>query len=98
MSALRTALSAIDNAGAIPADPAPAAGTGGPHFAGAVPGLGAAEAKRRALTEREVEQIVRVEVAERQAVAHDYDQAGRPGHAERLRREAQVLTEVLDPR
>ncbi|HLK79362.1 MAG TPA: hypothetical protein VKU77_37660 [Streptosporangiaceae bacterium] len=98
VSALRTALSAIDNASAIPAGPAPAAGTGGPHFAGAVPGLGAAEATRRALTEREAEQIVRAEVAERQAAAHDYDQAGRPGQAKRLRREAQVLTEALDPR
>lgn len=98
MSALRTALSAIDNAGAVPAGPAPAAGTGGPHFAGAVSGLGAAEARRRALTEPEAEQIVRAEVAERQAAALDYDQAGRPDQAERLRREAQVLIAAIDPR
>lgn len=98
MSALRTALSAIDNASAIPAGPASAAGTGGPHFAGAMPGLGAAEAERRALTEPEAEQIVRAEVAERRAAAHDYDQAGRPDQAERLRHEAQVLTAALEPR
>jgi uncharacterized protein len=48
-SALRSALAAIDNASALPAAPAPAAGTGGPHFAGAVAGLAAGEAQRRSL-------------------------------------------------
>jgi uncharacterized protein YqeY len=96
VSALRTALSAIDNASAVPVEATPAAGTGGPHFAGAVSGLGAAEAERRILTEPEVEQIVRTEVAERQAAAHSYDQAGRPDQAERLRREASVLMSVID--
>jgi uncharacterized protein YqeY len=95
VSALRTALSAIDNASAIPVGPAPA-GTGGPHFAGAVAGLGAAEAERRTLTEPEVEQIVRAEVAERQATAHSYDQAGRPDQAERLSREASVLMSAIN--
>ena len=96
VSALRTALAAIDNAGAVPAGPAPTAGTGGLHFAGAVSGLGAAEAERRALTELEAEQIIRAEVAERQAAGRDYDRAGRSDQAERLRREAQVLTSVID--
>ena len=96
VSALRTALSAIDNASAVPVESTPAPGTGGPHFAGAVSGLGAAEAERHALTEPEVEQIVRAEVAERLAAAHGYDQAGRPDEAERLRREASVLMSVID--
>jgi uncharacterized protein len=96
VSALRTALSAIDNASAVPVESTPAPGTGGPHFAGAVSGLCAAEAERHALTEPEVEQIVRAEVAERQAAAHDYDQAGRPDEAERLRREASVLMSVIN--
>lgn len=96
VSALRTALSAIDNASAVPVGPAPAAaGTGGPHVAGAVAGLGAGEADRRWLTEPEVEQIVRAEVAERQAAARDYDQAGRSDQADRLRREASVLISAL---
>jgi uncharacterized protein len=90
-SALRSALAAIDNAGAVPAAPAPAAGTGGPHIAGAVAGLGAAEAERRTLSEADVEEIVRAEVAERQAAARDYDRAGRAEQADRLRREAEVL-------
>jgi uncharacterized protein YqeY len=92
-SALRSALAAIDNASAVPAEQAPAA-SAGPHFAGAVAGLGAGEAGRRPLTEAEILDIVRAEVAERQAAARDYDQAGHPGQADRLRREAGVLTSV----
>lgn len=95
-SALRSALAAIDNASAVPAAPAPAAGSAGPHFAGAVPGLGAREAERRSLTEAETEQIVQAEVAERQAAAREYDQAGRAEAAGRLRQEAHVLLSVID--
>jgi hypothetical protein len=67
-----------------------------PHFAGAVSGLGAAEGERHTLTEPEVEQIVRTEVAERQAAAYSYDRAGRPDQAGRLRREASILMSVID--
>ena len=94
-SALRSALAAIDNAGAVPPAPAPAAGAGGPHVAGAVAGLGAAEAERRSLTAAEVEEIVRTEVAERQAAARDYDRVGHAEQADRLRREADVLMSVI---
>jgi uncharacterized protein len=96
-SALRSALAALDNASAVPAAPAPAAGagTGGPHFAGSVAGLGAGEAERRRLTEAEAEQIVRAEVTERQAAARDYDQTGHADQAGRLRQEAQVLLSVI---
>ena len=94
-SALRSALAAIDNASAVPAGPAPAAGTGGPHFAGAVAGLGAAEAQRRYLSEAETEQIVRTEVAERQAAAQTYERAGHRDQAGRLRQEADVLMAAL---
>jgi uncharacterized protein len=95
-SALRSALAAIDNASAVPAAPAPAAGTGGPHFAGTVAGLGAGEAERRRLTEAEAEQIVRAEVTGRQAAARDYDRTGHASQAGRLRAEAQVLLSVID--
>ena len=47
-SALRSALAALDNAGAVPPDPAPAVASG-PHFAGALAGLGAGEVARRSL-------------------------------------------------
>jgi uncharacterized protein len=99
-SALRSALAAIDNASAVPAAPAPAAGTGGgtggPHFAGTVAGLGAGEAERRRLTEAEAAQIVRAEVTGRQAAARDYDRTGHASQAGRLRAEAQVLLSVID--
>ena len=74
-SALRSALAALDNAGAVPPGPVPAAATG-PHFAGAVAGLGAGEVPRRGLAAGEAEQIVRAEIAEREAAATGYERAG----------------------
>jgi uncharacterized protein YqeY len=58
-------------------------------------GVGAAEVPRRALTEAQVEQIVRAEVAEREAAARDYERAGRAERAERLRHEIGVLSAHL---
>jgi uncharacterized protein len=87
-------LAAIDNAGAVPAGPAPAAGVGGPDgpmVAGAAAGLGAGEGERRRLSAGDVDEIVRTEVAERLAAARDYAQRGHADQAERLRREARVL-------
>ena len=95
-SALRSALSAIDNASAVPPGQLPAASSGGPHFAGAVAGLGAGDTERRRLTQAQIEDIVRAEVAERQAAARDYDRAGRADQADRLRREAGVLLSVMN--
>ena len=94
-SALRSALSAIDNASAVPPSQPPSASAGGPHFAGTVAGLGAGDTERRRLTEAQIEDIVRAEAAERQAAARDYDRADRPDQAERLRREAGVLMSVI---
>ena len=58
-------------------------------------GVGAAEVPRRVLTEAQVEQIVRAEVAEREAAALDYERAGRPERADQLRGEAGVLAAHL---
>lgn len=70
----------------------------GGGVAGAVVGLGAAEVERRTLTSAQMEAIVRWEVAERQTAARAYERAGRSGHAERLRAEAEVLSAYLgDP-
>jgi uncharacterized protein len=105
ISALRSALAAIDNAAAVPTDSAPAARTAGPagaartaspHFAGAVPGLRTGEAERRSLAEADIEEIVRTEVSEREAAIQDYDQAGHADQAGRLRREAHILMSVID--
>jgi uncharacterized protein len=94
--ALRSALAAIDNAGAVPPGPAPAAGTGGQHVAGAAAGLGAGEGERRRLSEGDVDEIVRAEIAERQAAARDYEQRGHADRADRLRREACVLMSAIE--
>jgi uncharacterized protein YqeY len=97
-SALRSALSAIANAEAI----APAeTGSNRPsseHFAGAAAGLGAAEAARRELTETDIAEIVSAEINDRRSAADDYDRLDRPDQAARLRREADVLADLLTVR
>jgi uncharacterized protein YqeY len=95
VSALRSALAAIDNAEAVDAAQAPPPAVGHADFAGSVAGLRAAEVVRRSLTATQAEEIVRAEVADRQASARDYERAGQPDHAERLRREADVLRSHL---
>jgi len=108
MTALRSALAAIDNAGAV--DPTQAASTGsGPghsglgaaraahsEFAGTVAGVGAAEVKRRSLSQAQMEAIVRTEIADRETAATGYERAGQLQHAERLRAEAKVLRSHLN--
>ena len=95
-SALRSALAALDNACAVPAGEGSAAASG-PHFAGAVAGLGAGEVPRRGLAAGEAERIVRAEIAERDAAAAGYEGAGHGEQARRLRQEARILASVLDP-
>lgn len=93
VSALRSALAAIENAEAV--DPPGAA----PGRSGALErspvGAGATEAARRELTEAEVERLVRTEVADREAVANEYERAGRHDYARRLRDEAGALAAHL---
>ncbi len=97
-SALRSALGAIGNAEAVPADqPEVAPAQGGPHFAGAVAGLGATETARRLLTPADLDAIMRTEISERERAADHYAESGFPDQAERLRREASVLTSMLLP-
>jgi uncharacterized protein len=108
VSALRSALAAIDNAKAVgsgaaaavhaagAAETAGAGETTEARIAGAVVGVGAAEVERRTLTPAEVQAIVRGEVAERRTAAEAYARAGQTGYAERLRAEAEVLSASLD--
>ena len=50
------------------------------------------------MSEDDIERIVRAEIAERHVAARDYDRAGHPDQADRLRSEARVLTSALgDP-
>ena len=99
-SALRSALGAIGNAEAVAADqhaPKVGPGAGGPHFAGSAAGLGAAEAARRQLSPADLDAIMRAEISERERAAGQYAESGFADQAERLRREASVLTSVLLP-
>jgi uncharacterized protein len=98
VSALRCALSAIDNAETPDAD-GHGAPTGGMatdgSVAGSVAGLGAAEVRRRVLTDAEIRILLRAEVDERLTAA---DQMATGGHGERaadVRAEAAVLVDLL---
>ncbi|MFL6056537.1 MAG: GatB/YqeY domain-containing protein [Actinoallomurus sp.] len=94
VAALRSTLAAIDNAEAVDG---PASAHGGLAIEQSPVGVGAADVERRVLTEEQVAGIVRAEVAEREAAARDYERAGRPERAERLRSEAAVLSAHLTP-
>jgi uncharacterized protein YqeY len=95
VSALRSALAAIENAGAVDAPPTPPPGTTHPTIAGSVSGLGATEVQRRALTEAQVTEIVDAEIAERLSAALNYSHLGHPDRGDRLRAEAEVLSRYL---
>src|SRR4029077_19869663 len=74
-SAIRSAMAAIDNAGALDGahPPEPTGGTVRPvHL-----GVGAAEARRRELSAEDVVEIVRREVGDRMAAADAYQRLGR---------------------
>jgi hypothetical protein len=98
--------SGTDQSGADPsgADPSAAsaararpAGRGSPHVAGAVAGLGAAEAERRRLSPPQVAAIVQAEIDERLAAAAEYERAGRADRAARLAAEARALAAAAGP-
>ena len=107
-SALRTALSAIDNAQAVPPDDddGPAGTTGGSGepapptaegpIAGGSAGLGSAERPRRGLTEEEVVALVQAEVDQHLSHVADAERAGRPDQADDARARALALRAVLD--
>jgi uncharacterized protein YqeY len=92
VTVLRSTLAAIDNAEAVDAT-APAGGSSA--IESSPVGIGVAEVERRALSDEDIAQIVRSEVADREAAALDYDRAGRPERAEALRAEVQALSSHL---
>jgi uncharacterized protein YqeY len=94
-SALRSALSAIANAEAIAPAETASKRPNSEHFAGAMAGLGAAEAARRELTEADIAAIVSAEVSDRLSAADAYDRLDRADQSMRLRREADVLAALL---
>jgi hypothetical protein len=90
VSALRSALSAIDNAGAVHAAPQTTGGT----IASAVVGLGAAEVARRDLSDTEIRELLRAEIDERLSVAGRIE-ASHPERSASLHAEAAALTALL---
>ena len=62
-----------------------------PELASTVAGVGATEVERRRLSQAQMEEIVRAEIADRVTAAAGYERAGQLERAERLRAEATVL-------
>jgi uncharacterized protein len=96
VSAVRSALSALANAEAVPihdhADPL----TGTTHVAGAAEGLGAVEAERATRTEEQQRAIVAVEVAELAGHVERLTRLCRRDEADGARRGLTTLTRILD--
>jgi uncharacterized protein YqeY len=93
VSALRSALSAIDNA-ETPDDVVLDAQSS-ETIAGGVVGLGAAEVARRELSDPQIRDLVHAEIDERLTAATDYTAGGHTERAARLRAEAAVLSGLL---
>ncbi|MED5811975.1 glutamyl-tRNA amidotransferase [Mycolicibacterium sp. 050232] len=93
VSAIRSALSAIDNAETPQPDHTDTR-IGGP-IAGAVSGVGATEVSRRALSDAEIRGLIRSEVDERLTAADEYIANGYPEQAADLQSQAAVLTQLL---
>ena len=94
VSALRSTLAAIDNAEAVDAS---AMAPGALAIEQSPVGVGVAEVERRNLTEDQVAEIVRTEIADREAAARDYDRRGSTEHAELLRTQARAIAALLSP-
>jgi uncharacterized protein YqeY len=93
VSALRSALSAIDNA-ETPDDARVEAASSG-TIANAVVGLGAAEVARRELTDAQIRELMRAEIDERLTAARDFTAGGHTERAASLEAEAAVLSGLL---
>ncbi|MEW2483417.1 glutamyl-tRNA amidotransferase [Mycobacterium sp. NPDC049093] len=92
-AAIRSALSAIDNAETPQADQTDTR-IGG-TIAGAVSGVGSTEVARRVLSDEEVRDLIQAEVDERLSAANEYIANGHHERASELQSEAAVLTRVL---
>lgn len=95
VSALRSALAALDNAEAVPVADHSVVSAGGEHVASAAIGVGAAEAERAELSNAEIADILQREVDERRTAAREYSDAGRADAAERLEAEAAALARYV---
>lgn len=93
VAAIRSAMSAVDNAEAVDRShaPPPTGVIGDVRL-----GVGAGEVARRELSEDDVLEIVRAEVGERRIAAAEYERLGRAEQAGRLKAEAAALVSFLE--
>jgi uncharacterized protein YqeY len=87
VTALRSALAAIENAAAVAPDDST-------HGLPAI-GLGVTEVARRDQDDAEIERIVRAEITDRITAADEYERLGRADRSDRLRAEARALVAHL---
>lgn len=92
LSALRSVLGVISNAEAVPADDVELVES---SIAGASSGVGSSERARRELTDEQVVEIVRSEIAERRVAAEEYRGLGQDEAAEVQDAEVDVLESHL---
>jgi uncharacterized protein len=92
-AAIRSALSAIDNAETPQADQTDTRIGGA--IAGAVSGVGSTEVARRVLSDDEVRDLLRAEIDERLSAASGYIANGHHERASDLQSQAAVLAQVL---
>jgi uncharacterized protein YqeY len=95
VSALRSAIAAIDNAGAVTAPKHSPTVEAGNRITGTVGGRGSGEAARRELSPGEVRALLEAEVEERGAAARTYENHGRGDQATKLREEAEIIASLL---
>ena len=94
VAVVRSALAALANAEAVPAESSGPLADG--PFAGAASGVGATEAPRRTLTAGEVRAVVEREREERIRAAEESEAGGLGEYAARLRTQAAVLAFLLE--
>lgn len=96
VAAARSALAAIANAEAVALNPAdtPSDMAQG-KIAGASLGAGSTEVPRRELSRKDVIEVIRREITERESAVLIFESGGRAGRAKALRREIDALVEVL---
>ncbi|MGH2892432.1 MAG: GatB/YqeY domain-containing protein [Solirubrobacteraceae bacterium] len=95
VAALRSVRAAIDNAEAVDVNPLARRDTSSGHIAGATAGVGSSDVERRELSDADVSAIVGGQVEERSQAADEYEKLERDDVADRLRREAAILSAYL---
>ncbi|MBA2324640.1 MAG: hypothetical protein H0V92_11725 [Pseudonocardiales bacterium] len=95
VAALRSALAAIDNAGAVASGHDQQYPVTTEHLAGAVAGLGATEVERRVVSDGKIRGLLQSHVDEWTTAADGLSLLGRHDRARQLRAEADVLRRYL---